>query len=234
MTATAETICQLHQIHKRLAEKKEKLSAGPHRVKAFATRLSDTEKKKAAAKENATEMRMLIDSKQLQLKSSENKNADLKNKLNTCSNNREYQAILEQIAADKMASSVLEDEILEAMDKVEQLQQVVVAVGSEVIHATQLLDEAKKTVANEQTVLKEGIAQLESELADAEAFLPDEIRANYDRIVRTRFDDSMAAVEGDVCIGCYQQITPNMLNQLMLKEVVVCTACGRLLYLSEL
>ena len=234
MTATADTICQLHRIHKQLADRKEKLSAGPQRVSAFASRLADTEQEKSVAKENVTQMKMLIDGKQLQLKSAENKDADLRSKLNVCSNNREYQATLEQIAADKMASSVLEDEILEAMDKVEQLNQVVQHVDREVANSTNLLAGAKKTVANEEASLKADIGQLESELAEAEAFLPDEIRTDYNRMVRTRLEDSMAAVEGDVCVGCYQQITPNMLSQLTLKETVICTACGRLLYLSEL
>src|ERR1044072_5633250 len=65
-------------------------------------------------------MQMSVDSKQLDLKSGEQKVLDLRVKLNTANSNREYQALIEQIAAAEMAGSVLSDEILEGMEKVDQ------------------------------------------------------------------------------------------------------------------
>ncbi len=65
---------------------------------------------------------MAADQKQLQLKSSEDKVKDLRRKLNAAASNREYQALLEQIAADEMANSVLADEILEALEKIDAFQ----------------------------------------------------------------------------------------------------------------
>ena len=71
---------------------------------------------------------------------------------------------------------------------------------------------------------------LEADLAEVETSLPPEIRPDYDRIVKTRRDDSMASVNDGICEGCFQQITPNMIAQLTLKESVICNSCGRLLY----
>ena len=65
---------------------------------------------------------MAADQKQLQLKAGEEKIKDLKRKLNAAASNREYQILKEQIAADEMANSVLEDEILEALEKIDQFQ----------------------------------------------------------------------------------------------------------------
>ncbi len=61
-------------------------------------------------------------SKQLQLREREARIKDLQVKLNTCSSNREYQALKEQIAADQQANSVLSDEILEALERIDVLQ----------------------------------------------------------------------------------------------------------------
>ena len=71
-------------------------------------------------KEKLLELRKSADGKSLQLKSNEAKNLDLTAKLNAASSNKEYEIISSQIEADKMANSVLEDEILEALDKVDQ------------------------------------------------------------------------------------------------------------------
>jgi predicted nucleic acid-binding Zn-ribbon protein len=233
MTATTETMSQLHRIHKQLTDRRERLEAGPHRVMAHEARFAKLENDKALAKENATQLRMAIDSKQLLLQTAENKISELKGKLNACSSNREYQALSEQIAAAEMANSVLEDEILEAMDRSEQLALVVTEAEGEVFKGVTFLADAKQSVSEEEQAHKLSIAQLKSELAEAEMHLPDEVRSDYDRIVRTRHEDSMAAVEGDICIGCYQKITPNMVNLLAMKKVVICKACGRLLYLAE-
>ncbi|MGC4006942.1 MAG: hypothetical protein QM811_28970 [Pirellulales bacterium] len=54
------------------------------------------------------------------MKSGELKIEDYRNKLNAAQSNREYQALKDQIAASEMAASVLQDEILEIMEKIDQ------------------------------------------------------------------------------------------------------------------
>ena len=70
----------------------------------------------AATKAAAKERRIAVDKKQLQLKTGEDKVKDLRHRLNAAASNREYQILLEQIAADEMANSVLADEILEGLE----------------------------------------------------------------------------------------------------------------------
>lgn len=233
-TATTDIMASLHQILKSITEKREKLERGPIRVAAHQARVDDATSKLDATREQLTAARMLVDAKQLQLKTSEAKILDLQTKLNTCSNNREYQALLEQIAADQMAESVLEDEILECMENVDSLGQNVNDATSVVEDSKQQMKAESSRVDEEEGVLKSEIAQLTSDLSETENGLPEEIKPDYLRIVKTRKDDSLASVLDGICEGCFQQITPNMVAQLALKESVICTACGRLLYPSEI
>jgi predicted nucleic acid-binding Zn-ribbon protein len=73
---------------------------------------------------------------------------------------------------------------------------------------------------------------LEKQLAEAEANVPVEIRADYQRIVRALGPDALAPVEGETCGGCFQTLRPQMLNELALGKVVFCQ-CGRILYTPE-
>ena len=232
-TATTDIMASLHQILKSITEKREKLERGPIRIAAHQTRVDDATSKLDATREQLTAARMLVDSKQLQLKTSEAKILDLQTKLNTCSNNREYQALLEQIAADQMAESVLEDEILECMENVDSLGQNVKDATSVVEDSKQQMKAESSRVNEEEGVLKSEISQLRSDLSGTESGLPEEIKPDYLRIVKTRKDDSLASVRDEICEGCFQQVTPNMVAQLALKETVLCTSCGRLLYPSE-
>ncbi len=47
---------------------------------------------------------------------------DLEGKLNTAASNREFSLLKEQIAADEQANSVLSDEILEALEQLDLMQ----------------------------------------------------------------------------------------------------------------
>ena len=59
------------------------------------------------------------------------------------------------------------------------------------------------------------------------------LRDVYVRVVKAKGEDAMAQVEGESCGGCHQQLTPNIMSQLIGATVVFCKTCGRLLYLPE-
>jgi hypothetical protein len=182
---------------------------------------------------NTKTSRVSTDKKQLDLRSSENKIIDLRNKLNACSSNKEYQALLDQIAAAEMANSVLSDEILEALEQIDGLDAKVAAADGELKTAAAELAKLKQEVAGAAESIRADIARLEADLKTAEKSLPPELKADYDRVVNARGEDALAAVEDATCGGCYQQITANMQNELAMCRAVFCRTCGRLLYPAE-
>ncbi|MDH3717786.1 MAG: phospholipase [Planctomycetota bacterium] len=233
MSVSAGVLRTLHQLHCQLAEQEDRLQRGPQQIKAAQANVARLEQALAEIREKTTAARIAADQKQLQLKTGETKILDLRTKLNTCSTNREYQALLEQIAADEMANSVLEDEILEALEKIEQLQVNVGETEQGVDKSKAELAKVQQQVSSTTDSIKADIERLKQELATAEKQLPEDFRPEYDRTMKVRGADGMAPVENDCCTGCYQQITPNILSKLMMSHVVCCTTCARLLYLPE-
>jgi hypothetical protein len=71
------------------------------------------------------------------------------------------------------------------------------------------------------------------ELTQAERCLPADFKIDYDRISRARGEDALAQVEGETCGGCYQMLTAQTINDLLLSRPVFCKSCGALLYLPE-
>ena len=181
----------------------------------------------------AKSLRVAADQKQLQLKSSEDKVKDLRRKLNAASTNREYQALLEQIAADDMTNSVLSDEILEALEKIDSFQENIAEAEAALAAAKQKGEQVHGEVAEQKPSLMADVARIEAELQQTETALPAEIRDLYHRVVRHRGEDALAVVENQYCGGCNQQIPLNMLNQIMLGRPLFCKTCCRLLYLPE-
>jgi predicted nucleic acid-binding Zn-ribbon protein len=176
---------------------------------------------------------MSINRKQLDLKAGEQKVVDLRMKLNAASSNKEYQALVEQIAAAEMAGSVLQDEILESMEKVDTLQLAVKEAEKQLAAGTQELEKTRQAIDSAAATLRADIARLEAGLAQAEAQLPGDFKTDYQRVIRSKGANGLASVEDGVCGACGQQITLNMQNELRLSRPVFCKSCGCLLYLSE-
>jgi predicted nucleic acid-binding Zn-ribbon protein len=233
MSVTAAALRELHQIHQRLADLRDRLERGPKQVRAREANVVQLEAKLTEAKDRAKQMQMALDRKQLDLKSGEQKVLDLRVKLNGANSNREYQAFLEQIAAAEMAGSVLSDEILEGMEKVDQLHLAAKEAEKNLAAGKQEFEKAKQTVQSSAATIRSDVAQLEAELAQAEKALPPDLKGDYERVVRSKGADSLAAADDGVCTGCGQQITLNMQNELKLSKLVFCRSCGRLLYLPE-
>jgi len=233
MTFPAGSLIELHRIHQQLSDLNDRLERGPKQIRARQGNVARLEEEVTAAKSQVKQTTMQADQKQLQLKSNEAKILELRVKLNQCSTNREFQALKDQIAADEMANSVLADEILEGLEKIDDLKRHVIDAEVQLGKGREELAKIEASVREQEGLIRGDIERLRADLITAEASLPADVRDGYERIVRSRGSDSMAPVQGDVCGGCFQQLTPNMTNELLLSRVVFCKTCGRLLYLPE-
>lgn len=230
VATTTETLRTLHRIHRQLEDLRDRIAAGPRLVAAHAKQLEAAEATRAGVHEQIKQARAAVDRKQLQLRSAEAKILDLTGKLNACKTNREYQLLTEQIAADKMANAVLEDEILEGLEKVDAIQTTTPAAEQAVAATKKQLDDTKRRVDGEAADLQAEVVRVQANLEATERELAADARSLYDRTVRHKGADGMAPLEGDCCGGCFQQITGKMSSDLLLGQIVMCRGCGRLLY----
>jgi predicted nucleic acid-binding Zn-ribbon protein len=223
----------LHRIHRQLNDLRERLDRGPKQAHAGEVNVKHREEDLARLHEELKAMRKGADQKQLQLKATEEKIKDLQRKLNMATSNREYQILKEQIAADEMANSVLEDEILEALEQTDahgsKLAEAEIALAA----ARQRTAEIHAQIGKQEPHLLHDIQRLEGELRQCEADLPPTIREVYQRMVRQRGEDALAAVVDGCCGGCNQQVPLNIQAEIRLCHPTFCRTCGRLLYLPE-
>ncbi|MCX7412693.1 MAG: phospholipase [Planctomycetia bacterium] len=233
LAVSADSLRTLHRLHRQLADLRDQLSAGPRQLVARTKQLQAAEATQAAVQDEIKKAKMVVDQKQLQLRSAESKILDLEGKLNACKTNREYQTLRDQVAADKMATTVLEDEILEALERLDSVKNKLAPIDVEIATAKRLLAETQAKVDGESAKLETEVARIKADLDAAEGELPVDSREVYRRIVKSKGAEAMAAVEGESCGGCFQQLTGNMLAELSMGRVVPCRNCGCLLYLSK-
>ncbi|MCE9607649.1 MAG: phospholipase [Planctomycetia bacterium] len=229
----AVVLRELHRIHIQLGDLRERIEKGPRQVKAHELNVARSEAEATRLKNEQKALKMASDAKNLQLKSGDSKMLDLKTKLNQSKSNREYQALKDQIAADQMSGSVLQDEILELEQKIEDSKKVVAAAEAVLVKAKEEVNRVQQKVRDEQGSLEADFKRLEAQLIESEKGLPDDLRETYTRKVRDMGADCMAVVDGEHCGGCYQNLTPNTMSTLMMDKIVQCQVCGRMLYFAE-
>ena len=227
------TLRTLHRMHRQLEDLRGRLAAGPRRIAALTAAVQEAESRRDAAKDAVMQTRLAADRKQLQLKTAEAKLADLEAKLNACKSNKEYQLFRDQIAADRMAGKVLEDEILESLERIDGLKPAVPAAEEAIAAARRKLADEEARVAAEVTQLEAEVARISGDVQATEQDLAEDLREKYQRAVRHKGADGMAAADGRDCGGCHQQITSNQLSELLGGRIVTCRSCGRLHYTPE-
>jgi predicted nucleic acid-binding Zn-ribbon protein len=232
-TVSLDVLRTLHRIHKQLTDLKDRRDRGPRQIRAGVAGIKQREDETNKLREELKTMRKNIDLKQLQLKSNEQKIKDLNTKLNLAASNREYQILKDQIAADKMANSVLEDEIIEMMEQVDVFVPKIAAAEGVLKTTQEKVAVSRKSVESNAALIEDDIVRLEAELLHCEAELPEAIRETYLRMARQKGEDALAEVIDGACGGCYQQVPVNVQANIRLLQPSFCRTCGRLLYIAE-
>ncbi|MHC4178870.1 MAG: zinc ribbon domain-containing protein [Planctomycetota bacterium] len=230
---STDVLRTLHRIHRQLADLKGRLQRGPKQISAAEASVSFREEQLAQARADARAARLAADRKQLQLKAGEEKIEELKPKLNMAASNREYQALKDQMAAQEMTNSVLTDEILEGLEKIDEIQEKAGQAEEVLAKTGQKAQKVRSEVEQQEPLIQGDLTRLEDELKECEAGLPWDIRELYRRLVRQRSEDALAAVEDQCCSGCHQHVPLNVCAEIMLSHPMVCKTCGRLLYMPE-
>jgi uncharacterized protein len=232
MSNITASLRELHSLLLKLRDIRDELDRGPRQIKARETLLKKAEDELAVRRAALTQARAAADRKSLDLKSNEAKISGLQAKLNSATTNREFDIIRGQIEADRVANSVLEDEILEVLDNVDRLQAEIGQAENKVQAARIELQKKTDEVRAAQGGLEQRAAALEQKVSEADVFLTGDARLKYNRLVSTYSADALAQVDGKICTSCYTGVTPQQKVLLNSGQIVFCS-CGRLLYLPE-
>ncbi len=233
MTSATESLKDLHQLHLQIEQSQAELKRGPMQIQA---RENIVKKKEAALNEfleNLTQLKKQADSKSLDLKTLESKLETLGGQLNAASSNREFDSIKGQISADKMAKSVLEDEVLEILDRIDEEAGKKSQYEQELKAAREEADRFSEEFAKRSEELKQTLEELNQKLQAAEKMLPSEPLVLYRRLVTQKGAKAMAKVSGGACSNCFVSITAQQKILINTDSFEFCTNCGSLLYKDE-
>lgn len=232
---SVETLRVLHRIHRQLTDLNGRRRRGPNLVRAHQANVKKQEGERDLIRDETTKMKVATDAKQGRLKDGEEKVNKLKIQLNAASSNREYQGLKEQMAAREMANSVLADEILEGLERLDEMAQKVAEAEKLLAITTAETEKAQQEVQREEPLIVADIERLEAELSGHVNRLDGDFKTLYLRISKVRGEETLAPLRGEYCNGCSRLVPLNNIANLMLDvpKPAICEGCGRMLYVPE-
>jgi hypothetical protein len=233
MSTVGNSLRELHELRKRTATLREGIDRGPRQVDAKRKHLAERTAALEKARADLKQIKVKSHEKETERKAMDGRINQLQLQINTAKSNKEYTTLVSEKDAAVKARAVIEDEILEMLMREDEIAKQNQAAETEVKRLEQDLADATKTTEQQGADLGARLRDVESMHAAAEGKLPQDAREVYRRLVERRGPESLAPVAGGTCTGCYTGITPQMQNQLLLGELVLCKSCGRLLYLEE-
>lgn len=210
------------------------LKRGPERLAEVNHASAAAKQREAAHRLAIREAQKEVDRKELDLRTREAEIEKLNVQLNTIKTNKEYSLIKLKIEGLKADNSLLEEEILDAIGKVDALKADTVRIDSELAAIDAERTRITAEVEKEMSGVRGKLALVKEARAKVAAGVRPDFLDKYERILKGKDDArALAVVRDQTCHGCDMSVTTHELTLIMKDtDLVLCRSCSRILYLE--
>jgi predicted nucleic acid-binding Zn-ribbon protein len=233
MAGPAAIVREIHRLRRHGTDLQNEIDRVPRLLKAHQAKVARQEELLREGQESLKRLKVNTHEKEVLHKSTLQRIEKHERQLNEAGSKKEYDALKSEIAADRQKCLQVEDEILDSMMKVEEQTARLPELEKGIRQAKAELEEFEKSSAGRIAGLRSQFEETNRSIEEIEATMPHEIRDSFDRLIASRGEDAMAAVENRTCMACYTEITAQALNNLHIGQFTLCKSCGRVLYLPE-
>ncbi len=145
--------------------------------------------------------------------------------------NKEYLSLQKEINGLKADNAVLEDSILELMEKTDKVKSEITEEKERLSAEEKKLKEETEKINQEIKNTEEKIASLEKEKSQLCPNIEKELLAQYERILKAKGELALVPVVSESCGGCHRVLPPQVISEVRMKDkIIICDFCSRLLY----
>jgi predicted nucleic acid-binding Zn-ribbon protein len=148
--------------------------------------------------------------------------------------NKDYQAMLHQIADTKADGSVIEDKILQIMENMDKVKADIEIEKQALVKEEKIFNDEKSKIQSSIKEIDDNLKQLDSQKKQVMPGIEQSIYAQYERILQSRDGLAIVTVKNNSCLGCHMSVPHQVVNLVkMYENIVTCDMCNRILYINE-
>jgi uncharacterized protein len=228
-----EGLRTLHHLLRQKSDFEDQLARCPRIIQIARAKSVQLDKAVETSKANWQKCQKDADGKQMTLRQREQRIEQMRVRRNACDSNKEFQILSEQIDADLKANSVLEDEILELLDRSERLHQESHESREVAAKGKLNFEQVKQETEARARELTAKIAALVAEIRQREKLFPGDFLDAFRRRAESNGPDALAETDGHSCGSCHSLLTTQILSELRQSKAVACKSCGAIMYMIE-
>jgi len=229
--AELQSLVQLQELDLALKQLRDKVRRVPVELGALEQDLAECRRLYESVLKNQEEGDKHRRHLESEVEISRQKLSKYKDQLMSVKTNKEYQAMLAEIANCDKEISAKEDQILERMILIDEWTEKQRAAKKE-------LDAREKEISAKRQELEAFRIQSESEMGQLEGQrsvlrqrLSPELVELYERIATVRHGVAVAPALDQSCQGCHVRLRPQLFNEVKTNlQIIRCESCSRILY----
>ncbi|MFH1874770.1 MAG: C4-type zinc ribbon domain-containing protein [Pseudomonadota bacterium] len=225
-----ENLKHLQEIDIRLDKLMREIEILPQRIASAKTAFEEV---KSIFDNNSNELAEAEKSRrqeELDLKTSQEDLKHKEAKMYAIKTNKEYQAVLKEIADTKKLNKDREDNILAFMEKIEELTKKNEQLSQELADKQAAFEKENDLLKADEEEFKKQIAENKKTRPEIEAKVDKTVLRKYD-FIRQRYRNALVYIKNGVCQGCSMNIPAQLFNEMLrFKELKNCPSCNRLIY----
>jgi len=226
-----EKLMALQMIDLRVSEMEREKSRIPQSILSLEEELKKAEEKFLAEKADLEKLLKERRQKEKDLEEEVDRVKKAEGRVLEIKTNKEYQAVLKEIANAKKLNRQREEEILEILEKYEEAQRRLAREEKE-------LEDRRKETLRQVAELKQKEASFEEKMAsevqlreEKEKEISRDLLGRYRMLADKRQGVAVARVSQGACQACHMNLRPQLYIELQRQEsMIVCPNCSRILF----
>jgi len=234
MEEQIKLLIELQGLDKEIFQREKILAAKPVEIKALDDAYKAREEETKAADADLKKLQVENKNKEVELQTKEEAIKKFQGQLYQIKTNKEYTAMEKEINVVRADCSVLEEDIINLLDKIDEADKAKQSRSDQLKTEKGKIAEEKKKI-NEETKKVEtelnGFKGQRNQLADKVDKI---ILSKYERILRNKDGLALVPIRNNACQGCFLDMPPQVINEIkMKKDLIFCESCARILYLED-
>ena len=228
------TLIQLQAIDTQIYRLNDEKKTKPLEIEALKSAFEAKKESLAKLEKVSLDLQKEKKDRELELGAKEENAKKLQTQLYQLKTNKEYNTMLQQIQDAKADGSLIEDKILESMDKIEKTKLDAENERKKLQQEEQVFNSEKKKIEDHIKEIDEKLAQLDIQRKQSVPAIDEKILAQYERILVNREGLAIVSVKDNTCSGCNMFIPAQVINLTkMYERIITCDVCNRILFIGD-
>jgi uncharacterized protein len=163
------------------------------------------------------------------------KNKKILEKARAVKTNKEYQSLLKEIEDIKSKNSLIEDKMIECLDRMDETEAIIAKKKDEYLQFNDRLKGEKQSIEHEVEIDKKKLNELDLDRKTVSDLIDSQLFKKY-LVIKEQHQGGLAVVpvKDAVCHGCNVNLPPQLYNELFrYNSLKFCPNCQRIIYLKE-